>query len=86
MSNVTLESISAVIKSELEPVNTKLGAIEETLVEHTKTLAQHTAALEQLLMEKKNRDDNKTVGDGRMDYLEAWAKQVGQKLGIDFKP
>ena len=79
MSNVTLEGISALLKTELNP-------IDKTLTEHTKTLALHTTALETLLTEKKNRDDNKTVDDGRLEYLEKWAKQVSQKFGVEFRP
>jgi hypothetical protein len=79
MSNVTLEGIAELLKIEV-------GPIKETLAEHTKTLALHTAALETLLTEKKNRDDAKTVKDNRLDYLEKWAKQVSQKFGIEFRP
>ena len=79
MSNVTLEGIAALLKVELDP-------IRETLAEQTKTLALHTAALETLLTEKKTRDDNKTVKDSRIDYLEKWAKQVSRKFGIEFRP
>ena len=73
MSNVTLEGIAALLKVELDPITA-------TLAEHTKTLALHTSALETLLTEKKNRDDNKTVEDGRLEYLEKWAKQVSKNL------
>lgn len=79
MSQVTLEGIAALLKVELDP-------IRKTLAENTKTLTQHTAALEQLLTEKKKRDDNKTVSTGRLDYLENWAKQVSRKLGVQFRP
>ncbi len=86
MSNVTLEGISKVIKVELEPIKEILAEHTKTLTEHTKTLSAHTAALDQLLTEKKNKDDNKIVGDSRLDYLEKWAKQVSQKFGIEFRP
>ena len=79
MSNVTLEAIEGLLDGKLSPINTKLQSIEEVL-------AQHTAALEVLLTEKKNRDEAKTVKDGRLDYLEKWAKQVSQKFGIEFRP
>lgn len=79
MSDVTLEGIAALLKLELDP-------IRKTLAEHTKTLASHTAALEILLTEKKNRDEAKTVKDDRLDYLEKWAKQVSQKFGVEFRP
>lgn len=83
MSNVTLEGIANLLKSELK---LELDPIKEILAEHTKTLALHTTALETLLTEKKNRDDAKIVKDDRLDYLEKWAKQVSQKFGIEFKP
>jgi hypothetical protein len=86
MSNLTLEGIAAVIKVELEPVKESLAENTKTLAEHTKTLSAHTQALDQLLTEKKNRDDNKTVHDDRLDYLEKWAKEVSQKFGIEFRP
>lgn len=79
MSNVTLEAIEGLLDGKLSPINTKLEDIEEVLV-------QHTTALEVLLTEKKKRDDNKTVADHRVEYLENWAKQVSQKLGIEFRP
>jgi hypothetical protein len=79
MSNVTLEAIEKLLDGKLSPINTKLEAIEEVLV-------HHTAALEVLLTEKKKRDDNKAVADHRVEYLERWAKQVSQKLGIEFRP
>lgn len=79
MSDVTLKAIEGLLDGKLSPINTKLQAIEEVL-------AQHTAALEVLLTEKKKRDDNKAVGDHRVEYLESWAKQVSQKLGIEFRP
>ncbi|MDR3502469.1 MAG: hypothetical protein P4L79_07785 [Legionella sp.] len=79
MSNVTLEAIEGLLDGKLSPINTKLQSIEEVLT-------QHTAALEVLLTEKKNRDDAKVVKDDRLDYLEKWAKQVSQKFGIEFRP
>ncbi len=86
MSNVTLEGISNLLKIELEPIKTTLEQHTKTLTEHTKTLSSHTSALDKLLTEKKNREDNKTVEDGRLDYLEKWAKQVSQKFGVEFRP
>ena len=82
MSNVTMEGIAALLKEELEPINTRLAAIEETLSEHTETLSQHTAALDLLLRERKNKSDNETVSAHRFERLEQWAQQVGLKLGI----
>ena len=76
MSNVTLEAIEGLLDDKLD----------EKLKPVLQTLAQHTAALAQLLTEKKKKDDNKTVGDDRLEYLEKWAKQVSQKFGIEFRP
>lgn len=76
MSNVTLEGIASLLKVEVAPIKTTLDGNTKILVEHTKILSTHTAALDQLLTEKKNRDENKTVGDSRLDYIEKWAKQV----------
>lgn len=76
MSDVTLEAIENLLDDKLDE---KLQPVLETL-------AQHTGALTQLLTEKKNKDDNKMVGDGRLEYLEKWAKQVSQKLGVEFRP
>ena len=86
MSNVTLEGIAALLKVELKPIRETLVEHTKILTEHTKILSMHTAALDQLLTEKKNRDESKTVGDGRLEYLEKWAKQVSQKFGIEFRP
>ena len=79
MSEVTIEAIAKLLKEEfkieLDPIKTRLVAIEEVL-------ATHTAALEQLLTEKKNKDEGKTISAERFDRLEHWAFQVGKKLGI----
>ena len=74
-----MEAIARLLKkelgSELGPVKTRLSAIEEVL-------ATHTAALEQLLTEKKNKDDNNIVNAHRIDRLEKWALLAGKKFGI----
>ena len=96
MSNITLKSVAALLKEELEPINTKLDAVAETLSEHTKTLSRHTkirsehgdilshhtGALEHLLTEKKTKTNNEAVPAHRVERLELCAQQVGQKLGI----
>jgi hypothetical protein len=86
MSNITLEGIAAVVKVELAPVKETLAENTKTLTEHTKTLSSHTKALDTLLTERKNRDEKKIVEDGRLEYLEKWAKQVSRKLGVGFRP
>ena len=79
MSDVTLEGIAKLLKEEFEyhlsPINTRLTAIETTLEVHTK-------ALDQLLKEKKARDEEKTIAANRFDRLEHWAVLAGEKLGI----
>jgi hypothetical protein len=86
MANVTLEGIAGLLKVELEPIKDTLAEHTKTLTEHTKILSLHTQALDKLLTEKKNKDEEKTVRDSRLDNLEIWAKQVSQKLGINFRP
>jgi hypothetical protein len=79
MSEITLENIAktmeAVLKQEIEPINTRLDNIE-------KTQALHSASLEQLITEKKGREDNDKVSTHRFDRLEKWAKEVGNKVDI----
>lgn len=82
MAEITLEAIAktveSIVKQELEPVNTRLDNIESAL-------ASHTTSLELLITEKKNREDNKTVDDHRVERLEKWAKPVGEKVGLTFE-
>lgn len=49
MLNITLENIAVLLREEFKPVNTRLSTIEQTLVQHTKTLDIHTKALDTLL-------------------------------------
>jgi septal ring factor EnvC (AmiA/AmiB activator) len=86
MANITLEGIADVVREELKPLKEDIAEIKTRLTSLETTVSLHTAALEQLLTEKKNREDNKMVSDGRLEYIEHWAKQVSQKLGIEFRP
>jgi hypothetical protein len=79
MSEVTIEAIAKLLKEEFK---IELDPIKATLAEHTKILNIHTAALDQLLTEKKNREDEKIVNVHRFERLERWAVQAGEKLGI----
>lgn len=79
MSEVTIEAIAKLLKEEFK---IELGPIKATLAEHTKILNIHTAALDQLLKEKKARDEEETVSAERFDRLEHWAVLAGKKLGI----
>lgn len=78
MSNVTMENIAALLKSELEPINTRLAAVEETLSGHTTALSNIAGDVRSLL-------DQKAVTEHRLERLEHWAKIVGQKFGVKIK-
>ena len=75
MPNVTLEGIAALLKEEFAPVNARLDAIE-----HTQT--QHTAALVEISTDVKTLLDHKIVTDHRLERLEHWGQEVGQKVGV----
>jgi len=63
------------LDTKLEPINTKLAAVEETL-------SQHTAALDGLAKDVKTLLDEKTTTTHRIERIEKWAQPVGEKLGI----
>ena len=66
MSEVTLEAIEELLD----------GMFDKKLEPIQKVLVAHTAALEKLLTEKKNKDEEKIVSAERFDRLEHWAFQV----------
>ena len=72
MPEITLKAIEELVErvfdKKLEPIKT--------------TLESHTTSLEQLVMKKNLKDQEKTVAVYRFDRLEKWAKRVGEKLGI----
>ena len=70
----TSEELTEVKKT----VSQRLDKIESTL-------STHTAVLEQLLTEKKRRDENRDVTAERFDRLEHSIMQAGEKLGLDLK-
>ena len=72
MTKVTLEAIGELFDQKMDE---KLEPIKIVL-------AQHTAALEQLMSEKKTETNNETVSAHRFDRLELWAQQVGPKVGV----
>jgi hypothetical protein len=79
MANVTLEAIEQLLDSKLdEKFDAKLKPIKQTLDGHTGSLADLATDVKKVL-------DEKTVAAERLDYLEQWAKQASQKLGIEFK-
>ena len=57
MPNITLKNIAELLNREfdnhLDPINSRLTAIETTLAQHTRTLDIHTKALDTLLSKKK---------------------------------
>ena len=57
------------------PIGERLTTIEGILDTHTK-------ALDQLLAEKRDREQEAHVANLRFKRLEDWAKQVSEKVGI----
>lgn len=82
MANITLESISKLLKLEFEPIKKILEEHTKILAQHTRTLDIHTKALDTLLTKKKIKDEETVISAERFDRLEHWAFQVGKKLGI----
>ncbi len=77
--DVTMEAIEELFNDTLDKkFDEKLGPI-------IKTQRTHSAALEELLIEKKKREENKQVHDYRVENLEGWAGKVGKKLDIKFE-
>jgi response regulator RpfG family c-di-GMP phosphodiesterase len=72
---VTMEKLERLFDAKLEPINTKLAAVEETL-------SQHTAALDGLARDVKTVLDEKTTTAHRVERIEQWTQPVGEKLGI----
>lgn len=58
---------------------------ESALEPIKKTQREHSAALEELLLDKKKREENKQVHDYRVENLEGWAGKVAKKLDIKFE-
>ena len=70
MSDITIEDIAKVIKTELAPINNQLLAIEKTISRHTLILNNHTTALDTLLKKKKTKEDESAVSLHRFKRLE----------------
>ena len=75
MSKVTLEAIEQLFDQKMD----------EKLEPLITILTQHTSALEILLSNHKTKSENETVAAHRLDHLEHWADEVGQKVGIKLK-
>ena len=82
MSNITLEGIAEVVKVELEPVKTELAEVKTIVTRHTEILDNHSAALEAMLKQKKNKEDEAAIAAHRFERQERWAQKVGENLGI----
>ena len=78
MSEITIETIAktveGIIKKELEPVNTKLDAIGETV-------SGHTGALFELSKDVKDIKAEMIVSNRRMDKHEEAIKFTAEKIG-----
>jgi hypothetical protein len=79
---VTMEKLELLFDVKLEPINTKLAAVEEILSQHTALLDGHTTALDGLAKDVKTLLDEKTTTAHRVERIEQWAQPVGEKLGI----
>jgi len=79
MSEVTLKAIAEVVQAELklqlDPINTKLEAIGETV-------ASHTASLDAIAKDVKDLNDAKKVNHERFDKGEKAIKFVAGKVGV----
>jgi hypothetical protein len=89
MPEITIKAIEQLLDAKLEPIITKLDAVEETLSDHTtvlhghtSTLNNHTSILDALSKDVKTLLDDKTVTAHRIERIEHWAQMVGEKLGI----
>lgn len=76
MSEVTLEAIENLLESKLEE------KLEEKLEPIRAVQRAHTTMLEQLMTEKKTKEDNNTVTEYRFERLEKWGEKVGSSVGI----
>jgi hypothetical protein len=91
MSELTLKAIEQLLIKELKPIKSgmaalatseELGSVNTRLGTVETILNQHTVALDQVLGQKKTREDESSVATARFERLEHWAQLVGKKLGI----
>lgn len=75
MSEVTLKAIADLLHKELEPINTRLGAIEETV-------SGHTGALVEIAKDVRDLKDGMIVANRRFDKHEEALKFTAEKVGI----
>lgn len=76
MPEVTLKAIEDLMDGMLDK------KLDEKLEPIKKTLNSHSESLALLLSERKNKEDNKIVDSHRLDRLEKWGKQVGNKVQV----
>jgi hypothetical protein len=76
MSEVTLEAIANLLKSELEPINERLDTLQATV-------DSHTAILDAIAKSVANWQVEMTVMRDRMDKYEKVIKLLAEKLNID---
>lgn len=79
MSEVTIEAIGKLLESKfdekLEPLNTKLDAIQETV-------ASHTASLDAIAKDVKDLNEKMSVANHRADKHEQAIKFTAEKIGV----
>ncbi len=79
MAELTLQAIEELMDGMLDK------KLSEQLEPIKATLSNHTASLELLLTQKQAKDDNTVVDTYRVDRLEEWAKQAGNKIGVQIE-
>src|SRR4051794_29829767 len=91
MSELTLAAIEQALDKKLTPIKdvmTKMATSEELadinqgLTAVQVTLNKHTSTLDWLATSVKTLLDEKTIAAARLDRLEKWAQQVGEKTGV----
>lgn len=63
----------------------KLEELSKTVYKHTATLKAHGEQLDELVTDKRNRDNDKTIKDYRVSQLEEWAIKAGNKINLKFE-
>ena len=76
MSDVTLKAIENLLDSKLEPINTKLDTLQETVNSHTTTLDGNTKMLIDLTTDK-------AALTLRLERYDKFMKIVAEKLNLN---
>lgn len=69
-------------KAEVVFLKEDFGEQKNVLSEIQRTLNTHTSALDKLLKDMENRENERLITIQRFDRLESWARQVSEKVGI----